>query len=430
MKERIPKTQRLHIGIFGRTNVGKSSLLNFITQQEVSIISPQRGTTTDVVVKTMELLPLGPVVFFDTAGLDDITPLRDSRFEKTLRAFDNVEVCVLVMEPHLWSDYEDFVVKEAKKRNIPLLVVVNKIDKWQLRAEVRRRLEKDNLSYLEFCALEADNRDKYIAAFKEKLRCVVPAEFFCEPSLAADLIPAASLVVLVVPIDLQAPRGRLILPQVRMIREILDSDAACLVVKEREYPYFIKRIAQKPALVVCDSQIVLKMVADTPPEIKCTTFSILFSRYKGDLTEACRAAAAVDCLAPEDKVLILEACSHHPIEDDIGRVKIPRWLSMYKGFKVNFDTYSGWDFPSDLSSYKLIIHCGGCMLRRRQMLTRLNKAKAAGVAMTNYGVVISFLQGVWRRVLEPFPVSFWALKEALKRNKEKRREDEDCAIKY
>jgi len=344
MKDKAPKTHRLHIGIFGRANVGKSTLLNFISQQDVSITSPQKGTTTDVVVKTMELLPLGPVVFLDTAGLDDTSLLQEKRFNKTLRALDNAEVCVLIVEPHIWSEYEDFVVREAEERKIPLLAVVNKIDKGRLSLEVKRRLDGNGLAYLELCALDTARRDEYIKAFKERLRCVLPADFLYEPPLAADLIPAASLVALVVPIDLQAPRGRLILPQVKMIREVLDSNAACLVVKEREYPYFIKRLPQSPALVVCDSQVVRQMVADTPPGIKCTTFSILFSRYKGDLTEACRAAAAVDCLAPEDKVLILEACSHHPIEDDIGRVKIPRWLSMYKGFKVNFDTYSGFGF--------------------------------------------------------------------------------------
>jgi [FeFe] hydrogenase H-cluster maturation GTPase HydF len=240
-----------------------------------------------------------------------------------------------------------------------------------------------------------------------------PDEFLNPPPLIGDLLPAGGLAVLIVPIDLQAPKGRLILPQVQAIRDALDNDAAVMVVKEREYAAILKKLNQPPDIVVCDSQVVLKMVADTPKDVKCTTFSILFSRYKGDLIEAAKGAAAIGSLKPRDKVLIAEACSHHAIEDDIGRVKIPRWLRQYIGGDIQTDVYSGRDYPENLREYKLVIHCGGCMLTRREMLFRIEKAREAGVAITNYGVAVSVVQGVLHRTLSPFPASLDAYQKQL-----------------
>lgn len=416
-KEKVSKPFRLHIGIFGRTNVGKSSFLNFISQQEVSITSPYKGTTTDVVNKTMELLPLGPVAFLDTAGLDDKTVLSSSRLKKTLKAFDQSEVAVLIIEPKHWGKYERFVLRQARERNLPFLIVVNKIDLEPLGEQLRKRLSREKIEFIEVSSIDYQNRDFYINCFKNALAKVCPPDYYAEPPLVSDLIPTSGLVVLVVPIDLQAPRGRLILPQVQTLREILDSDAACLVVKEREYSYLLKSLGRKPDLVICDSQVVLKMIADTPPEVKCTTFSIIFARFKADLLTAVKSVLMIENLKPKDKVLIAEACSHHPIEDDIGRVKIPRWLRQYTGFDLEIDISAGQDFAEDLSRYKLVVHCGGCMLRRRQMLLRAEKARKKNVALTNYGVTIAFLQGVLSRVLSPFP----AVREIFERERRKTR---------
>jgi [FeFe] hydrogenase H-cluster maturation GTPase HydF len=412
--KKTPKSLRLHIGIFGRTNVGKSSFLNLVTGQDVAITSPIAGTTTDVVEKPMELLPVGPVVFLDTAGLDDKSLLAELRLKKTNKIFDRSDVIVLLTEAGNWGAYEDLVAQEALKRETPLIVVVNKIDLKKpddgFLAKVRAKTERIVLS----SSIDLANRDKYLNALKKHVLDVCPDEFMNPPPLIGDLLPAAGLAILIVPIDLQAPKGRLILPQVQAIRDALDNDAAVMVVKEREYAAILKKLNQPPDIVVCDSQVVLKMTADTPLNVKCTTFSILFSRYKGDLIEAAKGAAIIESLKPKDKVLIAEACSHHAIEDDIGRVKIPRWLRQYIGGDIQIDVASGRDYPDNLSEYKLVIHCGGCMLTRREMLFRIEKAREAGVAITNYGVAVSVVQGVIKRTLSPFPAALDAYQNMIK----------------
>ena len=406
-----PKSLRLHIGIFGRTNVGKSSFLNMIAGQDVAITSPVPGTTTDVVEKSMELLPIGPVVFLDTAGIDDCSELSLLRLKRTTNAFDRAESFVLITEPGQWGEYEVQIVQEATARKIPLVIVVNKSD-LKKPDDTFITLLKNVSEYIVVCSsIDSNNRDIYVNDFKGQLMAAIPEERLSSPSLIGDLIPSGGLAVLVVPIDLQAPKGRLILPQVQTIRDALDSDAATLVVKEREYAHIYSLLSKKPDLVVCDSQIVMKMVADTPPDIPCTTFSILFSRYKGDLCEEVKGAAMIDSLELGDKVLIAEACSHHAAEDDIGRVKIPRWLRQYTGLDLKIDVCSGRDYPENLSEYKLVIHCGACMLTRKEKLVRIQKAKLAGVAVTNYGIAISLLQGVLERVLTPFPAALEVLKE-------------------
>ncbi len=415
--KKTPKSLRLHIGIFGRTNVGKSSFLNLVAGQDVAITSPVAGTTTDVVEKALELLPLGPVVFLDTAGLDDKSVLAELRLKKTVQIFDRSDVIVLIVEPGVWTEYEERVIEEAGKRSVPVIAVVNKADIREPESAFIKDLANKAPRILVCSSLDFKRRDDYINPLKKHLLEVCPEEFLVPPALVGDLIPPGGLVVLIVPIDLQAPKGRLILPQVQAIRDALDSDAAVMVVKEREYAHALSNLKEPPAIVVSDSQVVLKMIADTPASVKCTTFSILFSRFKGDLLEMARGAAQIDALGPQDKVLIAEACSHHAIEDDIGRVKIPRWLRQYAGCDLKVDVCSGKDYPEDLKEYKLIIHCGGCMLTRREMLFRIQKAREAGVAVTNYGVAISLLQGVLKRTLAPFPAALDAydrIREASK----------------
>ncbi|MFA5094650.1 MAG: [FeFe] hydrogenase H-cluster maturation GTPase HydF [Candidatus Omnitrophota bacterium] len=414
---KTPKSLRLQIGIFGRTNVGKSSFLNMVAGQDVAITSPVAGTTTDVVEKSMELPPIGPVVFLDTAGIDDRSELSSARLGKTSKIFDRADVAVLVVEPDTWSDYEDNVTAELRKRGIPVIIVVNKAD---IKAP-RAGFAADKSDRVMLCSsVDLSGRDRYVTELKRHLIEACPEDFLNPPALIGDLLPAGGTAVLIVPIDLQAPKGRLILPQVQTIRDALDNDASAIVVKEREFVALLGKMKVLPDIVVCDSQVVLKTVADTPAQVKCTTFSILFSRYKGDLIEAAKGAAAIDSLRPGDRVLIAEACSHHAIEDDIGRVKIPRWLRQYVGGDLKIDVSSGRDYPEDLEEYKLVIHCGGCMITRREMLSRIEKAGQAGVAITNYGLAISVSQGVIKRVLSPFPAALDAYLKNSENKKEKK----------
>jgi [FeFe] hydrogenase H-cluster maturation GTPase HydF len=416
--QKTPKSLRLQIGIFGRTNVGKSSFLNLVAGQDVAITSPVPGTTTDVVEKAMELLPLGPVIFLDTAGIDDASELAELRLGKTRKIFDRSDIVLLVLEPGRWTPFEEEICREAEKGKAPLILVINKTD-----------LQEPSLDFMAFCTQKSkrvlccssvcpENQETAVSTLKKFLIEACPEDFLNPPVIAGDLVPPGGLAVLIVPIDLQAPKGRLILPQVQTIRDMLDNDAATLVVKEREYRHALDNLKRPPDLVVCDSQVVLKMTADTPREIPCTTFSILFSRYKGDLTEMARGAAALRHLREGDRVLVAEACSHHALEDDIGRVKIPRWLRQFSGVDLKIDVCSGRDYPTDLKQYDVIIHCGSCMLTRREMLCRIQQAREAQVPITNYGVAISALQGVIERTLAPFPAALDAYRRALQTPKE------------
>ncbi|NTW78161.1 MAG: [FeFe] hydrogenase H-cluster maturation GTPase HydF, partial [Syntrophaceae bacterium] len=380
--EKTPKSNRLHIALMGRTNVGKSSLLNLMAGQDIAITSPVAGTTTDIVEKAMELLPLGPVLFLDTAGLDDTSQLADARLEKTAKIFDRADVIFLLTEPDIWTDFEDTVLNEAKKRKISILTIINKIDLKSPSADFLEALQQKTGRAISVSCADMSSRDTFLNDLKQRISEIIPDEFIAAPPLIGDLLPPGSLAVLVVPIDLQAPKGRLILPQVQTIRDALDNDAATLVVKERELSAALANLKSPPAIVVTDSQAILKVTADVPREIPVTTFSILFARQKSDLAAMARGAAVIDRLQPGDKVLIAEACSHHALEDDIGRVKIPRWLKQYLGFDVQIDISAGRDYPANLDQYKLIIHCGACMLTRREMLSRLRKAQEAGVGIT------------------------------------------------
>ncbi len=388
--------------------------MNYITNQDVAITSPLPGTTTDVVEKAIELPPLGPVLFLDTAGLDDTSDLAEDRLKKTTKIFNRVDMSLLILEPDTWTAYEDTITRESKKRDVPVIGIINKCDA-QTPQEGFLKDCRDKMDAL-LCLSSVDEkaRDQNIHLFKKHVISLCPEDFIKPLPLIGDLVAAGGLVMLIVPIDLQAPKGRLILPQVQTIRDTLDHDAACMVVKEREYAHYLRQLRIKPDIVVCDSQVVLKMVADTPADIKCTTFSILFARNKGNLITFAKGAAVLDRMLPADKILISESCSHHPIEDDIGRVKIPRWIRQYLGRDIAYDVCCGKDFPDNLKEYRLIIQCGGCMTNRREMLSRVELANEQGIAITNYGLCISLLQGVLERVLQPFPAALMAYQDTRK----------------
>ncbi len=408
MNQTTNKGMRLHIGLFGRRNVGKSSLLNAITRQEVSIVSDFAGTTTDPVEKPMELLPLGPVVFIDTAGIDDEGALGEMRIEKTRRAFDRTDLGIIVTEAGNWGNFEEHLLEELTNRKVPVVVVFNKSDNASADAETEERLKELNVKTVSTVAVKREG----ILDLREALLKSVPADFLKDPDLLGDIVGPGELAVFVTPIDKEAPKGRLILPQVQSIRNILDNDSLCMVVKERELKTALDRLKEPPKVVVTDSQAFLKVSADTPREIMMTSFSILFARRQGDISEFVRGACAIDTLKSGDNVLVAEACSHHPIGEDIGRVKIPRWITQYTGGKINFHHVQGHDFPSDLSDYKLVIHCAACVFNRREMLSRIMHCREQGVPITNYGLTIAYSLGIFERALGPFPSALEVYRES------------------
>jgi len=406
--QETPRGLRLHIGLFGRRNVGKSSLINALTGQSVSIVSDIPGTTTDPVEKPIEMAPIGPVLFVDTAGIDDDGALGAERVRRTEAILERVDLALLVVGPDGFGSFETDLAEALRARATPTLVVFNKSD---LAAPAASALDAA-AAYARAVLTVSARTGTGLDDLKLTIARLAPEARLEEPRLVGDLVPAGELAVLVVPIDLGAPKGRLILPQIQVIREILDSDAMCIVVKERELPEALARLGRPPKLVICDSQVVLKAAADTPPQIPLTTFSILMARFKGDLNRLAAGAAAIERLRPGDRVLIGETCGHHPLADDIGRVKIPRWLNQFVGGGLKTEVAAGKDFPDDLSPYSLIIQCGGCTVTRRHMLARLDRAEGQGVPMTNYGVAISLLQGVLPRALGCFPAALAAFERA------------------
>jgi [FeFe] hydrogenase H-cluster maturation GTPase HydF len=405
-----PSGERLHITIFGRRNVGKSSLINALTGQKLAIVSDVAGTTTDPVSKAMEILPLGPVVVTDTAGIDDTGVLGELRVEKTLRVLEKTDLAILVIEAgQSPGEWENRLVDMIKERQIPLVVVENKIDS---RPDLFGVAEGNSSSPANvwartkgfpYVAVSAATR-KNIDALKQAMIAAVPQEFG-EPTILGDLVSPGDLVVLVVPIDTAAPKGRLILPQVMTLRDVLDHNAYAVVVKEHQLKEALSDLNRKPRIVITDSQAFRKVAADTPEDVWMTSFSILMARYKSDLIELVRGARALRTLKPGDRVLISEGCTHHRQKDDIGTVQIPSLLKEKVGGELVFGFSSGTEFPMDLNSYHVVVHCGGCMLNPREMRFRQRVAREAGVPMTNYGVALAYLHGALDRALEPFPLA-------------------------
>lgn len=393
-----PRGSRLHIAIFGRRNAGKSSLINALTNQDIAIVSDVPGTTTDPVYKSMEILPIGPVVIIDTAGIDDVGELGRLRIEKALGVLGRTDLMLLVVDPAAGAgQLEEEVMERARENKVPVIIVVNKTDLYP-GFGTDEVFPGRGLPVVAVSALTRLGIDELKMAMIRE----APKDFMT-PTILGDLISPGDTVVLVVPIDLAAPKGRLILPQVQTIRDILDNDAMAYVVKERELKGALAKLKDKPRLVVTDSQAFLKVAADTPKDVPMTSFSILFARHKGDLATLAEGAKAIEHLVPGDRVLVSEACTHHRVEDDIGTVKIPRWLNQLVGGPLDYTWVSGPELPKDLSGYKLIIHCGACMINRKEMLHRLMVARHAGVPIVNYGVLIAYVMGILDRALKPFP---------------------------
>lgn len=386
-----PSAERLHIGIFGKRNAGKSSLINAITGQSLAIVSDIKGTTTDPVSKAMELLPLGPVVMIDTPGLDDVGVLGQMRISKTYQVLNKTDIALLVIDGSIGMSKEDEALLEVvKEKKIPYLIVVNKID--EMREEMEESKERIYVSATSKLNIEE---------LKERIGNLIPKEEKKRP-LVADLLKPLDFVILVVPIDASAPKGRLILPQQQTIRDIIEAGAVSIVVKDTELKETLEKLGQKPRLVITDSQAFSEVAKQTPDDVPLTSFSILFARYKGDLWEAVKGARAIENLKDGDTILMAEGCTHHRQCEDIGTVKIPNWIRNYtKGKDIRIETCSGTEFPSDLSKYQMIVHCGGCTLNEREMKYRIRCAVDQGIPITNYGIFIAYMKGILERSIEP-----------------------------
>lgn len=389
---------RTAIAFLGRRNAGKSSLLNALVGYEKAIVSEIPGTTTDPVSRAVEISPLGPCMVIDTAGIDDDGLLGAKRIEKTREVIKDSDVGLIIVGDGLWTEYEEDIRVVLAEKNKPVIVVENKIDEnpaTGLETLVRAK----GLELVRTSATRGDG----ITELKEKLRGLKDVEKIEDRSIVGDLVNAGDLVVLVVPIDLGAPKGRLILPQVQTIRDVLDQDATALIVKERELADTLQRLGSRPDLVITDSQVVLKVAGDVPEDVLLTTFSTVFARFKGDIRHMVMGARAIDNLESGDRVLIAESCNHHALADDIGRVKIPRWIRQYVGRDIHFDVAAGPSFVKGLQDYKLVIQCGGCTITRTAYNNRIEAAREHHVPITNYGLAISHVQGVLPRVIKPFP---------------------------
>lgn len=386
-----PKSDRIHIGIFGRRNAGKSSIINAITSQNLAVVSKVKGTTTDPVQKAMELLPLGPVMIIDTPGIDDEGELGKMRVEKSYQVLNKTDIALLVVDGNEGlTQCDKDLIEEIKKRKLPYLIILNKSD------EVCNRYNIENSIWV-----SAETKEN-IWELKERISKLVPNENMTL-KIVGDLLDHEDIVVLVVPIDSAAPKGRLILPQQQTIRDVLEAGAISVVTRDTELSQTLKALGKNPKIVVTDSQAFGKVKNDVPEDILLTSFSILFARYKGDLAEQIKAVKAIDSLKDGDYVLISEGCSHHRQCDDIGTVKIPRWLKEHSGKKINYEFSSGTEFPRDLSKYKAVIHCGGCTLNEKEMKHRIAVAKEQNVPITNYGIFIAYTQGILKRSLQAFP---------------------------
>lgn len=394
-----PSSERVHIGIFGKRNAGKSSLINAITGQNLAIVSESKGTTTDPVYKAMELLPLGPVMIIDTPGIDDEGVLGSLRIQKAYQVLNKTDIALVIIDAAVGPSAEDLrLIKRINAKKIPLLIVINKCETINEDKKTAYQALLPNGKLLFVSAEQQLN----IFELKEAIAQTVPADEN-KAQIVADLLSPSDFVVLVVPIDSAAPKGRLILPQQQTIRDILEADAAAIVVKENELTNTLQNLGKRPKLVITDSQVFKKVAAETPADILLTSFSILFARYKGNLQTAVQGVTALENLEDGDKILVGESCTHHRQCDDIGTVKLPRWIKEYTGKNPEFIFTSGTEFPLDLSPYKMIIHCGACMLNEREMQYRIKCAADQNIPFTNYGITIAYINGILKRTVEPFP---------------------------
>jgi len=389
-----------HIGIFGRRNLGKSSLINAFTGQDVAIVSEQPGTTTDPVKKSIEIMGIGPVIIIDTAGIDDTGMLGEMRVNKSMQVLKIIDLAIIVISDNEVGYYERKLIDELDESDVPYLFVHNKSDLVPLDPDFSRNLEEElNVQVIEFSAVNPLNLNELVSV----IRRLMPETAWQKQSLLGDLVSYGDIVLLITPIDTEAPEGRLILPQVQAIRDLLDNDCIAIILKEREVDTFLKKTGIKPRLVVCDTSVILKAAASVPKEIPLTGFSILLARYKGEFTQYLKGTPQISNLKNGDRVLMLESCTHHTSCDDIGRVKIPRWMSSFTGKKLEFDIVTGLDNLSNpVTDYALIVQCGGCMITRRQIINRLKPAIDAGVPVTNYGMAIAYMQGIYERAIKPF----------------------------
>lgn len=395
-----PSSERVHIGIFGKTNAGKSSIINAITGQDLAIVSEIKGTTTDPVSKAMELLPLGPVVMIDTPGLDDTSELGEQRMAKSYEVLNRTDIAVLLVDGMVGFDQTELdLLTQIEAKKIPHIIVVNKSEQLDgiTREMIKRQIPEDK-HLLFVSALTGE----HISELKEMIAAQLSQQEQ-EKRIVADLLKPEDVVVLVVPIDSAAPKGRLILPQQQTIRDVLEAGAQAIVTRETELPAALNALKKDPKMVITDSQAFASVSKDTPKDVILTSFSILFSRYKGNLESQVRGVKALDAIKDGDKILISEGCTHHRQCDDIGTVKLPKWILEYTGKKVTFEYTSGITFPNDLSDYAMVVHCGGCMLNEREMQSRIAAAAQLGVPMTNYGMVIAYVNGILKRSLEVFP---------------------------
>jgi [FeFe] hydrogenase H-cluster maturation GTPase HydF len=394
------KDQKPHIGIYGRRNNGKSSLINSLAGQDIAIVSDHPGTTTDPVKKSFEITDFGPVILVDTAGIDDAGDLGNKRVDRTIRTIQIIDLALLVLTDNSWGEYEDELIKKFIDLDIPYIIIHNKSDLQEPTIEFRQKVKSvAGQNLFEFSSIDKRNYEELI----ELIRKTIPERSYKNPPLLGDLLKPGDIVILITPIDAEAPAGRMILPQVQAIRDILDNDAVAVVLKETEVDVFLKTTNIRPALTVTDSQVFAKADASIPAAIPLTSFSIMLARFKGDFDNYLKGTPAISDLNNGDIVLLLESCTHHVACDDIGRIKIPKWISSFTGKNIQYDVVAGLDtLPRPIEDYSLVIQCGGCMITRKQLHNRLNAAIKAGVPVTNYGMAIAYVQGIYKRAIAPF----------------------------
>ncbi len=394
----MAKERKPHIGIFGRRNYGKSTLINKLADQDIAIVSDVAGTTTDPVKKSFEITGFGPVVLIDTAGFDDVGDLGKMRIEKTIKAIKQIDLAILLVSHNVLDKEELDIVKEFKNYDVPFVVIYSKSDLSKPGNEIEENVIKNGAA--DFIIF---NRNDDVNVIIKSIKKSIPESAYANPSLLGDIVKHGDIVLLITPIDIEAPEGRLILPQVQAIRDIIDNDAVCIVLKEREVDAFLLKTKIKPALVITDSQVFLKADASIPKDVPLTSFSIMLARFKGDFANYLHGTPEISNLKDGDRVLLLESCTHHVSCNDIGRSKIPRWISNFTGKQHEYDVVAGFDnLPHPIEAYSLVIQCGGCVISRKQLINRLKPAIDAGIPVTNYGMAISYVLGIYNRAIAPF----------------------------